>query len=66
MTRPKTFTLVLTYNQAVTLHFAIVAYAQILRAEIEKPTRPHGPSESAAALTGVKDLARAFETQVAL
>jgi hypothetical protein len=66
MSKPKLYTLKLTHEQAVTAHFAITNYREMLRAEIKTPTRPHGPAESAMALLDLEALAEVFKAQVTL
>ena len=56
MKKPKKFELVLSYSEAVTAYYAVVNYIAILRAEIVRPTRDHGPAELAAALADAEPL----------
>jgi hypothetical protein len=60
MSTPKKFTLKLTRSQLVTLHFAMNNYRHILRSEISRPSRAHGPAESAAAIIDLDELAEAI------
>ncbi len=43
-------------SEFITLQFAIRNYRAQLEAEIKKPTRDHGPAESAMALCDVEEL----------